>query len=139
MGSAGDQDTTRLGDGFEPRGDIDAVAVEIAALDHHIAEIDADAKHEMTVLRLAAIGGGHAMLQIDRALHGVDGARDLHQPSVAGDLENAAVVLSDQGPEDARAPRACRPRPAPSVCYSRPHRRRGWWGGRAGRARPAYR
>ena len=43
MHIAGDPDFARLGQGLEPRGDIDTVAIEVAAFDHDIAEIDADA------------------------------------------------------------------------------------------------
>ena len=42
----GDRDAARLRQPFEARGDVDAVAVEVVALDHHVAEIDADAEHD---------------------------------------------------------------------------------------------
>jgi hypothetical protein len=56
---------------------------EIAALDHHIAQIDADAKNNMAIFGLIAVGGCHSLLQLDCALHGVDGTGELHQHSVA--------------------------------------------------------
>ena len=31
-----------IGQGFDPRRDVDAVAIEVDALDDHVAEIDAD-------------------------------------------------------------------------------------------------
>ena len=31
---------------LQPRGDVDPVAVDVVALDHHVAEIDADAQYD---------------------------------------------------------------------------------------------
>jgi hypothetical protein len=36
MSSAG------VGQGFDPRGDVDAVPIEVLAFDDHVAEVDAD-------------------------------------------------------------------------------------------------
>ena len=43
-GRAGDTDPAGLGNGLQPRGDVDAVAVKVVALDDDVAEIDADAE-----------------------------------------------------------------------------------------------
>ncbi len=43
---ARNDDTPRFSKRFEPRGDVDTVTVEIAALHHDVAEIDADAQNE---------------------------------------------------------------------------------------------
>ena len=40
---AGDQDSPRVGQLLQSRGDIDAVAINIVALHHHVAEMDPDA------------------------------------------------------------------------------------------------
>ena len=95
-GGSGNPDATRFRDAFEAGCDIDAVAIEIAALDHDIAEIDADAQHDATILGQITIRRGHALLQLDRALHGVDRAAELDQHTIAGDLEDAALVPGDQ-------------------------------------------
>jgi hypothetical protein len=39
----GDADAARFRDRLEARGDVDAVAEDVAVLDDHIAEVDADA------------------------------------------------------------------------------------------------
>ena len=49
-----------------------------------------------TAIRLASLPLGHALLNRDRAFHGVDGARELNQGTVAHQLHDAAVVLGDQ-------------------------------------------
>ncbi len=54
--------------------------------------------------RADRFGRGHALLQFDRALHGVDGAGELHQHAIAHHLDDAALVLCYQRLEDALAP-----------------------------------
>src|SRR6201997_865901 len=44
MNRIGDEHPAGIGQGLDPRGDVDAVAIEVVALDDHIAEIDADAQ-----------------------------------------------------------------------------------------------
>ena len=41
---------------LEARRDIDTVSIEIAAFDHYIAEVDAEAKHNAAFLRQIPIG-----------------------------------------------------------------------------------
>ena len=43
IGGPGDEDATRLRDAFEARCDVDAFAIEVAALDNDVAEIDPNA------------------------------------------------------------------------------------------------
>src|SRR5439155_14817850 len=38
---------------------------------------------------------GHCLLHLDRAAHGIDDARKLHQHAVTGGLDDATVVLGD--------------------------------------------
>jgi hypothetical protein len=45
----GDEHPAGIGQGFDPGGDVDAVAIEVVALDDHIAEIDADAQFDAFV------------------------------------------------------------------------------------------
>jgi hypothetical protein len=40
----GNRDSARLGDAFDPRRDVDAVAKDVSALDDDIANVDADPK-----------------------------------------------------------------------------------------------
>jgi hypothetical protein len=47
---ARDEDRSGLGDPLQPRGDVDAVAVNIAIFDDYIARIDADAELDALVL-----------------------------------------------------------------------------------------
>ena len=74
------------------------------AFHHDVAEIDADAQHDAAVLRLPGGGGGHRLLQVDGALHGVHGAAELHHDAVAGHLEHATLMLGHQRRDDLLAP-----------------------------------
>src|SRR6476619_3464030 len=84
-----------IGEGLDTRGDVDAVAIEVVALDDHVAEIDADAQLDAVVRRDTEVVLGHRLLHLDRAAHRVDDAGKLHQHTVAGRLDDAALMLGD--------------------------------------------
>jgi hypothetical protein len=86
----GDKHPAGVGQGFDPRRDIDAVA-----LDDHVAEIDADAQLDTIVRRDACVALGHRLLHRDRAADRIDDAGEPHQQAVAGGLDDAAMVLGD--------------------------------------------
>jgi hypothetical protein len=58
----------------------------------------------LPIFGLIDIDGGHALLEIDSALHGIDGTRELDQHAIAGHLENAALVPGDQKVQHITAP-----------------------------------
>src|SRR5712671_73268 len=66
-----------------------------AALDDHIAEVDADAQFDAAVRRDTGVPLGHRLLHFDRAAHRIDDAGKFHQQAVAGGLDDAPVVLGD--------------------------------------------
>ena len=74
------------------RRGMDAVTVDIAALDDHIAEIDPDPKPDALVPRQVRIALRHAALNVHSAAHGVDHACKLDQRAVADQLDDAAAV-----------------------------------------------
>jgi hypothetical protein len=88
--------------GFEPRGDVHAVAVDrpIAFLDH-VAEIDADAEQHPVLLIKGLVGGGEHVLHLDRALDGFDHALELGENAVARGVDQAAGVRFDTVLENA--------------------------------------
>ena len=102
MDGVGDENPAGVGQGFEPRGDIDAVAIEVVALDDHVAEIDADAEFDAAVRRDAGFRSGIAALHRDCATHRIDDAGKLHQQTVAGGLDDAALVLARSSDRGAR-------------------------------------
>ena len=84
-------------------GDVDAVAVDVLALDDHVAEVDADAERDALGLGHVPLALGHALLDRDRAGDRVDDAGELDQRAVAHQLDDPALVLGDQRVD--RAPR----------------------------------
>jgi hypothetical protein len=93
--AAGDVHTTGFGQRLEPGGDIDAIAEQIVALDHDVAEIDADAEFEAPVLGQLGVAAGKLRLDLDRTSHGLDGACELGEHAIAGGTDDAAVVARD--------------------------------------------
>ena len=96
VGVLGEADRAGIGDPFEARGDVDAVAHQIAvALLDDVAEMNADAKLDAALGRQAGVALDHAGLHFDRAAHGVDHAAELDEAAVAGALDDAAVMQGD--------------------------------------------
>src|SRR6266853_2065717 len=82
--SYGDADAARLGQPFEPCGDVDAIAEEIVAVKDHVAEIDPDPELDAAVGRIDGVALCHRLLYRDGAAHRVDDAAELDQHAVAG-------------------------------------------------------
>jgi hypothetical protein len=93
--SARDADAAGLCQCLQPRRDVDAVAVDVAAIDDHVAEIDRDPEGDAFVLGRIGVAVHHRPLDLDRAPHSIDDAGKLHQHAVAGSLDDAAVMLPD--------------------------------------------
>ena len=89
IGVLGQTDRPRLGDALQPRGDIDAVAhqVAVAFLDH-VAEMDADAKFDALVGRDLSVALDHRSLDFNGAVHCVDDAAELDDAAVARALDD---------------------------------------------------
>ena len=80
---------------LQPRRNIDAVAVDVAAVGDHVAEIDPDAKGNAFVLGHLRVAVRHRPLDLGGAAHRIDDARKFHQHPVAGGLDDATVMLRD--------------------------------------------
>ena len=98
IGVLGQADRAGLGDALEPRGDIDAVAHQVAVgLLDDVAEMNADAELDAAFGRHAGVALDQAVLHFDRAAHGVDHAAELDEAAVAGALDDAPVMRGDGG------------------------------------------
>jgi len=105
MHRVGDEHPAGIGERFDPGGDVDAVAVEVIALDDDIAEIDADAQLDAAVRADAGVAFGHRLLHRDGAAHRVDDAGKFHQQAVAGGLDDATAVFGNLRIEELAAQR----------------------------------
>ena len=96
-------DAARPRQTLEPRRHVDAVAIEIVAVDDDVAEIDADAELDVPVLGNPGIALRHAALDFDRAARRIQNAAELDQEAVAHHLEDAPAMLGDGGIEELAA------------------------------------
>ena len=85
---AGNTDSPRIGELLKARGDVDALAVPVRALDDHLAQIDADAHVDPVVLGEAGVPLRHPALDVDGAFDRVDDARKFGQNPVTHQLED---------------------------------------------------
>jgi hypothetical protein len=90
-------DPAGLGQAFEAGGDIDAVAKDIAVLGDDVALVNADAELDPPFPRHRVIGFGHCRLHFGGASHRIDDAGELEKQTVAGGLDDAAVMTGDLG------------------------------------------
>ena len=96
---AADIDPAGVGQRLDARGDVDAVAVDVVAVDDDVADIDADAEFAAPILRHLGVALAHAALDIDGAAHCIDDAGEFDEETVPGRLYDAAAVLDDLGIE----------------------------------------
>lgn len=89
----GDQDAARFGHGLKPCGEINALTQKVVSIDHHIAQMDADSKAQRAFL-VGAVAAEFA-LHLDCALDGLDDRGEFRDQTVAGCIDNPAVVTID--------------------------------------------
>src|SRR5262245_64520461 len=90
-----DTNPGRLRYRFEPGCNVDTIAIEIAALDHDIAQIDTDAQNNASILRQARTCCCHTLLQLHGALHCIHRATELDEHAIAHNFENAAAMTGN--------------------------------------------
>ena len=93
---AGDTDAPDFRKTLEARGDVDAIAQQVAVALDHITDRDADAKRHLPARRIRHVSGAQAFLDIDRAAHGFDSAREFGEHGVAGSIENTAAAFGNE-------------------------------------------
>ena len=91
-----DADPARLGEPFQARGDVHAVAVEAISLDPHVAQVDADPELHLPPVGDRGVAGLDDALDLGCALHGVECGRELGQEVVAREIHEPAPVLHDE-------------------------------------------
>src|SRR5262249_29592800 len=71
---------------------VDAVAEDVVALDDDVAEIDANAKGNASILGYPGGTVSHRRLHLDRTAHSVDDAREFQQQPVTCGLDDATSM-----------------------------------------------
>jgi hypothetical protein len=90
-----DADPAGFGQGLEARGDVDAVAVDVALIDDDVTDIDADAKLDAPIGGRSRIARSHFALHLDRTAHRVYHAAEFDQHAVAGGLDDPPTMLGN--------------------------------------------
>ena len=96
MDLAGDAEATGIGQSLEPRRNVDAIAVDVRALDHDVAEVDADAQSNALLVGQVGLPVGHRSLDDNSAFDRLDDAGKLGQQTVAHQLHGTAAMLRNR-------------------------------------------
>ena len=96
MDNTRDADATWLRKTLQARGDIDAVTVDLLAVDHHVAEIYADTELHLAFGWQVRILSLKSTLDLGRTIHCLDYAGEFCQYAVAGGIYEPAVMLLDE-------------------------------------------
>ena len=80
---SGHADGAGVGEPLEARGDVNPLPVDPVALDHHVAEVNADAKLHPSVGRHVGVPGLESALDLDGAAGRVEGARKLREEVIS--------------------------------------------------------
>src|SRR5688572_31022461 len=91
-----DTNLAGIGESFEPRGDIDAVAENIVALHDDVAHVDADAEPDALTFVDVGIAAIYTLLHHNGAADRIDNRGKLDEEAVACSLDDAALMLRDQ-------------------------------------------
>lgn len=93
-------DAARRRDALEPGRHVDPVAVDVAAVGDHVAEMEADAEVKPVPFGRGGVAQGERALDIDGALQRADDAGELGELAVAHQLDRAPGVARDRRVDD---------------------------------------
>jgi hypothetical protein len=93
---ARDVDPARFREAFEACGNVDPVAVDLFAVDHHISEVDADAELHPALGRDIRVLSLERGLDFDGALDRIHDAGEFCQHAVSRGINETSVMLLDE-------------------------------------------
>ena len=118
-------DAAGIGNPLQARGEIDAIAEDVVAIiNDDVADIDAGTKIESFERGGSQVALGHAQLHVDRAANRIDYARELHEQTVTGRLDDSTVMFSDLGVDQLPPVSLERGQGTNPECYQCPRRAR---------------
>jgi hypothetical protein len=79
----GDADSAGLGEGFQSRGDVDTITVDVVVFNDDISEIDADSQHDGRLARGSIRQRGARALHRKRAVYSIDHTAELDDGAIA--------------------------------------------------------
>jgi hypothetical protein len=96
VGATRQAESTGLGQGFQPGGNIHPIPVESFALHDYLADIDPHPELHPTLPRQFGVSPPEIPLDFDRTLSSVDDASELGEEIVPGRVDDTTVVLLDE-------------------------------------------
>jgi len=96
VNAAGDADAVRLCQPLQARRNIHAVADQVITLDHHVAEVDADAEMHSLVFGEGGSQSLNGLLDLHRGPNRFYRAWELGNDAVPGSAEYPALVFPDE-------------------------------------------
>ena len=78
VNQVGKTDGARFGQAFQSRRNVHAIAENVAIIEHHVTEIDADAVLDASVLGNICVAVGQLSLHLDGAFDGINDAWKLN-------------------------------------------------------------
>src|SRR5688572_17485451 len=93
VGSAGNEHAPRIAKLLQTRRYVHTITQQVLALDHHVAEIDANAENDPPLAWDFDLLGSNAFLNGNRTGHGIDHRGELYDCPVAHKLNNPPVVV----------------------------------------------
>src|SRR5262249_45815051 len=90
-----DVDAAGLGERLEPRGDIDAIAEDIALLDDDVVKVHPQAQRNASVGQQCPVQSRNRLAQCGGAAYRFDDALELDQHPVAGPPDDISAGLED--------------------------------------------
>ena len=91
-GVIGEAYAARLGNAFQPRGDIDAVTENVVVIKNDVTDMDTDAEFDPLILRHGDVLLSHTALNFNRTARSIYGACEFGQHTVTGCLDDAASM-----------------------------------------------
>src|SRR5262245_33000811 len=98
-------DSARIGQAFEPRGNIYPVAENVAVLYDDVALVNADPKFDAFLGGDLGIILGHDVLNLSRTAQSINHTGKFDQQAIAGRFDDAAPVFSDFRIDNVRSDR----------------------------------
>jgi hypothetical protein len=96
IGVVGYANAARLGDALKPSRNVDAIAKNIAFFDDDVADMNANAQFDPPIRRYIGVALAHPKLRFGCATHGVNGAGEFDQNSIAGPFHDAPAILGSR-------------------------------------------
>jgi hypothetical protein len=92
---AGNTDAAGIGESFQPRGHVDAVPINVRALDNDVPQVDANTEPDAQFFGQVRLAPNHGLLNVGGALDGLNDAGKLGQQPIAHELHDAPLMLRD--------------------------------------------